>query len=257
MRCCNSIARQKHSFITSALWRSNQPIQVRSIIAVRRFSISRATTRAIANYARLQQVDPESATAHYNEALCRLLLGDFAEGWRKYEWRWGDEQFKGAKRHFAQPLWLGESDIAGRTILLHAEQGFGDTLQFCRYAKLVAALGATVVLEVQPSLVSLLSRLDGVTRAVARGAQLPAFDCHCPLLSLPLALNTRLDSIPAEVPYIRSDPQLVRQWQDRLGERKLPRVGLYGSAARTIATIKTDHYRCLNWPRYFQKAPNL
>ncbi len=195
---------------------------------------------AIANYVRLQQIDPGSATAHYNEALCRLLVGDFEKGWRKYEWRWGDEQFIGARRHFNRPLWLGDRDIAGSTILLHAEQGFGDTLQFCRYAKQVAAMGATVLLEVQSSVASLLSRLEGVSRSFARGASLPAFDYHCPLLSLPLAFNTRLESIPADVPYVQSEPQLVRQWQERLGKRKRPRVGLVWSGT---TSHRSDHIK--------------
>ena len=107
---------------------------------------------------------------------------------------------------FAQPLWLGAESIRGKTVLLHSELGLGDTLLFCRYAREVAALGARVVLEVQPPLKELLSRLEGVAAIVERGAPLPAFDYHCPLMSLPLAFKTELGSVPAIIPYIRSDP---------------------------------------------------
>ena len=114
------------------------------------------------------------------------------------------------RRNFRQPLWLGADDIAGKTILLHAEQGFGDTIQFCRYVPLVAARGARVVLEVQRPLRRLM---DGLSRGadahgiVARGEPLPAFDLHCPLLSLPLAFGTRLETIPSATPYLRAAAQ--------------------------------------------------
>ena len=121
---------------------------------------------------------------------------------------------------------LGEPAIAGKTILLHAEQGLGDTIQFSRYAKFVAAQGARVVLEVQAPLRPLLAQVDGVSQLLVRGEALPAFDYHCPLLSLPLAFQTRIDNIPAEVPYLHSDPDRVRKWEVRLGPRMLPRVGL-------------------------------
>ena len=181
---------------------------------------------ALASYDRAVALDPDGAGAHYNESLCRLLIGDFEVGWRKYEWRWRTEQFEPLKRDFEQPLWLGQQPIAGKTVLLHAEQGIGDTLQFCRYAERVAALGAAVVMEVQPPLRSLLSSLRGVSQLAVRGKPLPRFDYHCPLLSLPLAFQTTLASAPAEVPYLHSDPSRVRQWRERLGATTQPRVGL-------------------------------
>src|SRR5205085_8712068 len=92
---------------------------------------------ALSSYERALSVDPYYASAHHNESLCRLLLGDFAIGWQKYEWRWRDRPSDVANRNFAQPLWLGDFSITGKTMLLHAEQGFGDTVQFCRYAQLV------------------------------------------------------------------------------------------------------------------------
>jgi tetratricopeptide (TPR) repeat protein len=189
---------------------------------------------AVASYERALALEPGYAAAHWNLADCLLLLGDFARGWQEYEWRWKLDR-PGAEQRLAQPLWLGESSLEGRTILLHSELGFGDTLLFCRYAKGVAALGAEVVLQVQPPLVPLLAQLDGVTQAVAQGSPPPPFDCHCPLMSLPLAFKTDLPTIPAEIPYLRSDPERVERWRQRLGEKaNRPRIGLVWSGSRLL-----------------------
>jgi len=183
---------------------------------------------ALASYERAIALQADFAEARFNRAVIALMLGDFAAGWVDYEWRWKNENGKTHKerRDFVQPLWLGESSIAGRTILLRAEQGLGDTLQFCRYAPRVAAAGARVILEVQPPLVSLLGDLDGVAQVVAKGEAPPDFDCHCPLLSLPLAFKTTLETIPASAGYLHADRAKVQQWRARLGERSKPRIGL-------------------------------
>jgi hypothetical protein len=131
-----------------------------------------------------------------------------------------------AKRHFVEPLWLGADAIVGKTILLHAEQGFGDTLQFCRYVPLVAELGARVVLEVPKELHELMRTLPCTVQLVSQGSPLPAFDLHCPLLSLPLAFETRLESIPARVPYLSAPENKRSVWRDRLGQHERLRVGL-------------------------------
>ena len=187
---------------------------------------------ARASYAEAVRLKPDYARGHWNESLARLVLGDFAAGFAQYEWRWAAEGFTSKKRDFAPPLWLGGEPLAGKTILLHAEQGLGDTLQFCRYAKQVAALGAEVVLEVQPPLKTLLQGLAGARRVLARGEPLPAFDCHCPLLSLPLAFATRLDSIPAEAAYLQADPGRAAAWRARLGGATgRPRIGLVWSGS--------------------------
>lgn len=167
-------------------------------------------------YARALTIAHEHASAHWNEALCLLETGQLERGWRAYEWRWQRASLRHARRVFTQPLWLGETSIAGRTLLLHAEQGLGDTLQFCRYAARVAQLGAKVVLEVPGPLMRLCAGLDGVTTLVEQGQALPDFDCHCPLLSLPLALGTTLDTIPADVPYLFADPQRSAVWRERI-----------------------------------------
>lgn len=193
------------------------------------------------SYQQARQWQADYADAHWNDALCRLLAGDFTAGWPLYEWRWASE-FKHQRRDFAQALWLGQASLAGKTILLHAEQGLGDTLQFYRYASLVYALGARVILEVQPSLVGLLHSLAGVTSVVTRGEALPHLDYHCPLLSLPLALRTRADSIPAYTPYIVAPPALVARYRNQLpvhtsdgAEQHKLRVGLVwrGNPAHT------------------------
>ncbi len=186
---------------------------------------------ALESYARALKAKPNYAEAHWNESLCRLLLGDFDLGWQKYEWRWKQAQSARAFRNFAQPLWLGEIPLAGRTILLHAEHGFGDTLQFCRYGPLVAAMGARVVLEVPPDLKLVCQTLAGVDMLLDTSESLPAFDFHTPLMSLPLAFGTRLDSIPAAVPYLHPDPVKVAAWQDLLGPRTKPRIGLVWSGS--------------------------
>jgi hypothetical protein len=152
-------------------------------------------------------------------------MGEFAAGWKEYEWRWRRRESPGAGE-FPAPWWLGKEDLRGRTILLHAEQGLGDTLQFCRYARLVEACGAKVVLQIEPALRALLGTLAGVSQIVVPGEPLPPFDFHCPLLSLPLALGTTLDNIPAEIPYLHADRKKVARWQGKLGRRTQPRIGL-------------------------------
>ena len=155
--------------------------------------------------------DYPKATA--SEGILHLLRGDFAAGWEKYEARWriGDLP----PRDFTQPQWRGEP-LAGKTILLHAEQGFGDTIQFLRYVPKVVARDGNVILEVQKPLMPLAARIPGVT-VMARGAPLPQFDVQCPLLSLPLAFGTTLDTIPAETPYLDVDDERLEHWRRRLG----------------------------------------
>ena len=188
---------------------------------------------ALVSYDRALAVRPDHADAHYNEAFCRLLIGDFDRGWKQHEWRWETEQRRSQKRNFAQPLWLGSNEVAGKTILLHAEQGFGDTIQFCRYVPLVAERASRVILEAPGTLRGLMSTLPGATKIVSRGEPLPEFDLHCPLLSLPLAFGTRLETIPSVTPYLRTPLQDSKNWQARLGPKTRPRIGLVWSGRRT------------------------
>jgi tetratricopeptide (TPR) repeat protein len=186
---------------------------------------------AIESFERVLALRPDHASAHWNLADCLLLLGEFARGWQEYEWRWKLEDRRENRRDFAQPLWLGGEPLAGKTILLHSELGLGDTILFCRYATRVAAAGAKVVLEVQPALLPIMIGLEGVALALPRGAPLPAFDAHCPLMSLPLAFKTDLATIPSGVPYLGSDAERVAAWIERLGTYDRPRVGLVWSGS--------------------------
>jgi tetratricopeptide (TPR) repeat protein len=199
---------------------------------------------ALASYQRALQIAPDYADAHWNASLCRLLAGDFDSGWQEYEWRWQSE-LRNDKRDFAQPLWLGEKSLHNKTILLHAEQGYGDTLQFCRYVSEIRSLGAKIIFEVQPALKRLLSCLSDTATIFARGEALPEFDFHCSLLSLPLAIATNLNTIPADNPYISSDPQLVAGWEKNLGAKTKPRVGLVWSGS---AEHENDSNRSIPLP---------
>jgi tetratricopeptide (TPR) repeat protein len=181
---------------------------------------------AMASYRGAFASEHHAADAHFSESLCRLLTGDFERGLEQYEWRWKTPRGKKGERDFTQPLWLGADDIADKTILVHAEQGLGDTLQFCRYVPMVAERGARVIFEVQEPLRTLMGSLDGPEKVIARGEPLPAFDMQCPLLSLPLAFHTRFDTIPAVVPYVSASPQAVMDWQRRLGSMRRPAIGL-------------------------------
>lgn len=161
----------------------------------------------------------------WNRSLCLLSLGRYQEGWRDYEARRRLPALGNGPRSFTQPQWSGEP-VAGKTVLLHAEQGFGDTIQFCRYAKHVSALGARVVLEVQPPLLELLACLEGVDEWIAQGQPLPAFDLHCPLMSLPLALGTVVETIPATAPYLQADTALAAHWRNTLHRPGRLQVGV-------------------------------
>jgi tetratricopeptide (TPR) repeat protein len=184
---------------------------------------------ALANYDKAIAYKSDYVEAHWNEALLRLLTGDFSRGWAKYEWRWRNESLALSTRNFSQPLWLGAEAIDGKTILLHSEQGLGDTIQFCRYVPLVAARGARVILEVERPLHEIMTNLAGATEVISKGDALPDFDFHCPLLSLPLAFGTHLETVPSVTSYLRAPGQTLKHWQARLGPKARPRIGLVWS----------------------------
>ena len=171
---------------------------------------------------RLRALQPNSAEATVNLGLIHLLQGDLSAGWSEYESRW--KVGVGDDRKLVQRQWKGEP-LNGERILLYAEQGLGDTLQFARYVPLVAARGGEVVLEVQPQVHNLLAGTDGVSHVISRGDMLPEFSWRCPLLSLPLAFGTELDTIPASAPYIHPDPVRVKAWQERF-QGNARRIGL-------------------------------
>jgi tetratricopeptide (TPR) repeat protein len=185
---------------------------------------------ALADYDRSIALRPDHAPAHFAKGACLLQSGDLSRGWREYEWRWRTPELMADWRQFAQPLWRGDASIRGKTILLHAEQGLGDTLQFCRFVPQVAACGARVILEVHRPLSQLLASLPGAVQIVVRGESLPLFDLHCPLLSLPLALGTTLKTIPS-ASYLAADPDQVADWRQRTAALTGFRVGVVWAGA--------------------------
>lgn len=189
---------------------------------------------AIKSYRAAIAIDPGHADAHFNEALALLTVGELRAGFETFEWRWKRTGMEGHRRSLGRPLWLGEYPLARKTILLHAEQGLGDTIQFVRYAPLVARMGATVILEVQPELKELLGSVEGVSAVVARGDPLPAFDVHCPLASLPLAFRTEPATVPAAIPYLAASEDWIAKWRG-LESMPTPRVALAWSGRPTHA----------------------
>ncbi|MBD2096647.1 tetratricopeptide repeat protein [Trichocoleus sp. FACHB-591] len=198
--------------------------------------------QAIAAYNQALASNPDDIETHWNRALAWLIGGDFQQGLAEYEWRWRRPHRR--PRPFTQPLWDG-SDLQGQTILLHAEQGFGDTIQFIRYAALVAERGGRVIVECQAPLLRLLAGVAGIDQLVAQETPLPAFDLHTPLLSLPRLFGTTVDTIPASVPYIFPPTQSAVKLSAPTGHLK---VGIVWSGSRTN---QNNHHRSCS-PHYFQ-----
>jgi tetratricopeptide (TPR) repeat protein len=183
--------------------------------------------RAMALYQRALQLSPNSISAPWNIALLQLLRGDYENGWPGYEHRWRQKKQCLSFRNFPQPLLSLELLRPGMKVLLHAEQGFGDAIQFCRYAGRVAALDAEVIVECPPPLVRLFTTLRGVARIIPHGTPLPEFDLQCPFMSLPMVFSSRLEDVGAFVPYLAPDPNDVANWEKRFtDEPQAMRVGL-------------------------------
>jgi tetratricopeptide (TPR) repeat protein len=177
------------------------------------------------------ELRPEDPRPRYFESLMRLVLGDLPAAWEAHESRLLLPLGFLVRRQDSHPAWRGEIGIQGRVILLHAEQGLGDTIQFVRYAPLVAEHGATVLLEVQPGLRALLNGMPGVTAVHEQGDALPEYDLQCALMSLPAAFRTGLDTIPARIPYLSPRPDRLAAWQRRLGPWQRMRIGLAWSGS--------------------------
>ena len=207
---------------------------------------------AIESCDRALTLRPDDAPAHLNKAMALLAAGNLADGWREYEWRWRDpsNSLSNSLRRVDGPRWQGHEPLVGKTLLIHSEQGLGDTLQFCRFVPTLIARGAEVIFEAPRPLASLLESLDaapihpeappatalpgaahahGTLRLLRPDETPPHVDYHCPLLSLPLTLGTTLDSIPSHVPYLRPPSDRQSAWRERLGPRAKPRVGLVWS----------------------------
>ncbi|MCY2953313.1 MAG: tetratricopeptide repeat protein [Planctomycetota bacterium] len=205
--------------------------------------------QAIVAFDKAIELKPDHAQTRLNKALVLLLAGNFKDGWPQYEWRWKVEPNNSSNPRFDQPLWDG-SELNDRTILLHCEQGLGSTIQFIRYALLVASRAARVIVECQPPLKSLLSRLSPNVQVLAKGETLPPFDVQVPLMSLPAALRTTRQSIPATVPYLHAEPTLVQKWQAALQRYAGFKVGIAWQGNPMYAgdrqrSIPLKHYRPL------------
>lgn len=182
-------------------------------------------TQAVAAFRRAVRLQPDFAPAHYNLGVARLLLGQLRAGWREYETRGANTSFQGRRGETSQPVWRGQR-LHGKRILLQAEQGYGDAMQFVRYAPFVAARGGQVILECLPALRGLLSTVQGVSEIVTTEEPLPPFDLRAPLMSLPRLFDTRLGTIPARVPYLTANSARTRHWRRKLGSYSGVRVAL-------------------------------
>lgn len=180
---------------------------------------------ALASFAEAIARQPALAEAHFSMAQVQLLCGEYPAGWDSYEWRWKVKGLNLSMPEFQQPLWNGDPLPAG-TLLLHAEQGLGDTLQFVRFAQLAAVRCGTVLLQCQPQIAGILRSVRGLSRVIARGEPLPAFDAHLPLMSLPRIVRTTLDRIPWDGPYVHAEPRRVAAWRGMLAPQARLHVGL-------------------------------
>ncbi|HVT87538.1 MAG TPA: tetratricopeptide repeat protein [Tepidisphaeraceae bacterium] len=198
------------------------------------------TDQAIATYRRAIELRPDFAEAHHNLSIALLSKGDYAAGWAEHGWRWQMKELIGTHQRLAHPQWTGEP-LNGKRLFLHAEQGFGDTLQFVRYLPLAAQRGATIILACQRELVRLLKTMEGIAEILTEGDPLPSFDVHCPLLSLPGIFGTTEETIPVNIPYLKADEVLSSRWRKRVEQysEKL-KVGITWSGS---ATFKLNHRR--------------
>ena len=181
---------------------------------------------AITDFDRCIAIKPEFAECYWNKALTHLITGDYTVGWRLYEYRWETKKFTSKKRNFEKPLWLGKETLTNKTILLHSEQGLGDTIQFCRYIKKFKSKDCIVLLEVEKPLMELMRALLPKEQIFEKGATLPSFDYHCPLMSLPLAFKTTVETIPCQKPYLQTKKNDVDQWKNKLRNSSKKWIGI-------------------------------
>lgn len=197
-------------------------------------------------------VAPDYVEAHTSRSLCRLLAGYLPEGFEEYEWRWQSPDLADIRPDFSQTLWLGKEDLRGKRLLVRWEQGLGDTIQFSRYVVLLNALGAEVILQVQKPLLALLQGLSGEGMLIADGQPVPDFDYYVPMLSLPLACRTTLNTMPSVNRYLRVPSVKSQQWQSRVGEHRGLRIGLAWSGR---PEHKNDKQRSLSLAQFVEALP--
>ena len=181
---------------------------------------------ALDDYNKAIEIDPNLADCRFNRSLCLLLLGKYDTAWEEHEWRFNRKVYP--RRNLPGTLWLGNEDIQGKTLFIHSEQGLGDMLQFCRYTKLAKEKGAKVILAVEKPLIKLLSTLEGVDEIITTGDKIPDYDYHIPLMSLPYAFRTTIDTIPHGI-YIKPDQDLVEKFKTMLLDNGKKNVGIVWS----------------------------
>jgi tetratricopeptide (TPR) repeat protein len=201
---------------------------------------------ALVSYDKAIALKPDYAEAYLNQGLCLLLTGRFEQGLRQYEWRKKRDEPLGV-RPYPQPVWLGENNIAGKTLFIYWEQGLGDTIQFCRYAKLVEARGTKVIMSVQQPLLGLLKQISPTIQIINQNEEPTHFDYHCSLLSLPLAFGTTLETIPAKHEYLKADEELRSLWSARLPPKTKPRIGVVWSGR---IAHHNDHNRSIELQQF-------
>jgi tetratricopeptide (TPR) repeat protein len=195
-------------------------------------------------------LQPDFAQAHWNLSISLLATGHFERGWSEYEWRLKTPELAGTEKRFVQPFWQGEH-LDGKTVLLHAEQGFGDSIQFVRYVPLIAQRGGRVVVECRPGLKKLFETVPGVAQVIDRGEPLPGFDVHCAQLSLPSRFNASNANIPADTPYFHLEPSLSARWRARMPDSgSKARIGLAWAGNPDHSndrnrSISPDHFAAL------------
>jgi tetratricopeptide (TPR) repeat protein len=211
--------------------------------------------RALIEYDAAIWLDPENENFFTNKCHLLLKMGHFESGWKLYERRWRRKNLALKKRHFDKPKLTQQSllqDVKGKKIFLHWEQGFGDTIQFCRFASLLSNLGAEIILEVQKPLFELMKSLCGVSNLISNGDKIPPFDFFSPLMSLPFVLNTNLSSIPASKFYLQSQPEKQAKWGRLLGQCNKPRIGIVWSGS---ASHKNDQNRSMSLSSILKGIP--
>lgn len=202
----------------------------------------RAFTDAITCYDQALAIKPNDADVWWNKALCLLLTGQYLEGWRLYEWRCQKTDMKHMFPAYAGRSWRGQPLRQDQRLLVTYEQGFGDTVQFCRYLPLLAAQGLSLVFYVQQALATLLGSLSDEIQIVAKGEPLPDYDAYCPVMSLPMVFGTTVDTIPAPTRYLAPPASYRLKWQRLLGDKQAIRVGLVWSGSEKH---KNDRHRSL------------
>jgi tetratricopeptide (TPR) repeat protein len=182
-------------------------------------------TESIGALKKAIELDPDFILAHVHLAFSLFMNSEFLPAWQEYEWRWKVPNFPTPKRPFTQPTWKGE-ELHGENVLIHAEQGFGDTIQFVRFTKLIAEKGGSVTIECQPELEALVKSAPGVVHTLARGDTLPEFDLHAPLISIPGILSLAIDDIPNDVPYLQASSEKRKYWSSQLGRKNRLKIGI-------------------------------